>query len=149
MKTVTRLFFGLGLLLSGFASPSDAADGGSLTVVVNGVASRRGVINIGLYYGADGYSNMKHNQVYQGKQVNASEERLEIIFTGLETGEYGVSVYHDENGNGKLDTNVLGIPKEKYGFSNNASGLFGPPSFADAKIEVTGNRSQKIEIELK
>ena len=58
------------------------------------------------------------------------------------------SVFLDRNGNEVLDTNLLGIPKEPYGFSRNARGTMGPPGFTEAAIEHDG-KDQKISIELK
>lgn len=60
------------------------------------------------------------------------------VFTNVRPGVYGISAYHDENGNNKLDTNVVGMPTEDYGASRNARGTFGPPNFADAKFEYRG-----------
>ena len=57
----------------------------------------------------------------------------------LPQGEYAIAVYHDKNKNGKIDTNLLGIPKEDYGFSNNARGRFGPASWEDSKFKVDGS----------
>ncbi|MGH7186252.1 MAG: DUF2141 domain-containing protein, partial [Pseudomonadota bacterium] len=62
--------------------------------------------------------------------------------------EYAVQVYHDANGNGKLDTNLVGIPIERFGFSRDAAGNFGPPGFADAKVSVDG-ADQTIIINLR
>jgi uncharacterized protein (DUF2141 family) len=62
----------------------------------------------------------------------------ECNFTGLRPGTYAISVFHDENSNGKLDTNFLGIPKEGVGASNDAKGHFGPPKFADAAFQFPG-----------
>lgn len=64
-----------------------------------------------------------------------------IIWTQemLPFGEYAIAVYHDKNENGKIDTNLLGIPKEDYGFSNNARGRFGPASWKDSKFIVEDN----------
>ncbi|OAN64385.1 hypothetical protein A8B79_13700 [Balneola sp. EhC07] len=64
-----------------------------------------------------------------------------IIWTQemLPFGEYAIAVYHDKNENGKIDTNLLGIPKEDYGFSNNARGRFGPASWQDSKFIVEDN----------
>jgi uncharacterized protein (DUF2141 family) len=45
-------------------------------------------------------------------------------------------MYHDENGNGQLDKNMMGIPRERVGFSRDARGRMGPPSFADAAIDL-------------
>ena len=61
---------------------------------------------------------------------------VEFIFTGLPAGSYAVAVYHDENGNEELDTNLLGIPREGFAFSGDARGFAGPPSFDDAAVEV-------------
>ncbi len=55
---------------------------------------------------------------------------------------------HDANGNGKLDSNMMGIPKEGFGFSNDATGSFGPPGFDEAKFNLTG-KDQVVVITLK
>jgi len=66
---------------------------------------------------------------------------------GLAPGWYAVAIYQDKNGNGKLDHNMLGIPLEPYGFSNNARGILGPPSFRDARFQIAGS-GIRIEIRL-
>lgn len=53
-------------------------------------------------------------------------------------GDYAIAVFHDENGNGRLDTGIFGIPTEGTGASNDARGTFGPPSFADARFTYRG-----------
>ena len=60
------------------------------------------------------------------------------IFNDVRPGTYGISAYHDENKNGKLDTNVVGMPIEDYGASRDARGTFSAPSFEDAKFEYKG-----------
>lgn len=57
------------------------------------------------------------------------EKRCIIIVENLIPGKYAFKYFHDENKNKKLDTNLIGMPKEGFGFSNNAKGKFGPPSF--------------------
>jgi uncharacterized protein (DUF2141 family) len=64
-------------------------------------------------------------------------------FLDIPPGTYALAVIHDENRNGQLDTNRLGIPKEGYGFSNDAKGFFGAPSFSAAKFKYDG---QKLEL---
>lgn len=59
-------------------------------------------------------------------------------FVGVAAGTYAVSVYHDENSNGKMDTNFVGMPREGVGASNNAKGHFGPPKFRAAAFSYTG-----------
>jgi len=59
-------------------------------------------------------------------------------FEDIPPGTYAIAVVHDENMNGKLDTNLLGIPTEGYAFSNDAKGLFGAPSFSAASFPYDG-----------
>lgn len=59
-------------------------------------------------------------------------------FEDIPPGTYAMVVIHDENRNGKLDTNWLGIPNEGYGFSNSAKGMLGAPSFSDARFTYDG-----------
>jgi uncharacterized protein (DUF2141 family) len=61
-------------------------------------------------------------------------------FSGIPPGTYAVSVFHDENSNGKLDRNLLGMPKEGVGVSNNAAGHFGPPKFDDMAFHYQNGR---------
>lgn len=68
-------------------------------------------------------------------------------FAGITPGTYAVSVFHDENSNGMLDTNFMGIPREGVGASNNAKGHFGPPKFEAAAFQFAGGRLElKITI---
>lgn len=69
-------------------------------------------------------------------KIQNSEARCD--FEDIPPGRYAIAVIHDENMNGKLDTNWLGIPTEGYGFSNNASVLLGTPSFDAASFFYDG-----------
>ncbi len=61
--------------------------------------------------------------------------------------KYALAVYHDKNGNQKLDKNFLGIPTERYGFSKNARGMFGPPPFKDAAFVYSDDGLLEIKVE--
>ncbi len=69
-----------------------------------------------------------------------------VRFEGLPAGKYAITVVHDANGNGKLDSNMIGMPTEAFGFSNNPVIRFGPPAFKDTLLEV--RQDSKIEIRL-
>ena len=69
-----------------------------------------------------------------------------MTFEDIPEGTYAVSIFHDENDNGKMDTNFLGIPSEDYGCSNDASGFLGPPKWEDAKFQLKENTSIKITL---
>jgi len=66
--------------------------------------------------------------------VPAKRDGVKIPVKGLKKGTYAVAVFHDENRNDEFDQGLFGIPLEGYGFSNNASGFLGPPSFKDAAV---------------
>jgi uncharacterized protein (DUF2141 family) len=59
-------------------------------------------------------------------------------FEDIPPGRYALAVVHDENMNGKLDTNAFGIPTEGYGFSNDVTGVFGAPAFSAASFAYDG-----------
>lgn len=59
-------------------------------------------------------------------------------------GEYSIAVYHDWNSNDKLDTNILGIPNEPYGFSNNARSKWGPPKYEIAQFELNQSKKEMV-----
>jgi len=73
---------------------------------------------------------------------------MDIYLPDLKAGKYAVSCFHDLNNNGKLDTNLFGIPTEPYGFSNNARPRFRAPSWKEAKFEwQEGNKVASIRLE--
>jgi uncharacterized protein (DUF2141 family) len=81
------------------------------------------------------------------KVVVANRNVTELSIQDLPAGEYAVAAFADVNGNGKLDSNFLGVPKEPAGMSRDAKGEFGPPKFADAVFKVgEGVTSQTIHI---
>jgi uncharacterized protein (DUF2141 family) len=70
------------------------------------------------------------------REVTATGELTALSIGGLPAGEYAVAVFADLNGNGALDSNFIGIPKEPVGMSRDAQGRFGPPKFADAVFRM-------------
>ena len=69
------------------------------------------------------------------------------MFSNLAPGRYAAIAFHDENGNGKLDKNFLGVPTEPYGFSNNVQGFLGPPTFDAAALDIgDGNAAIRITL---
>jgi uncharacterized protein (DUF2141 family) len=71
---------------------------------------------------------------------------VEVVFENLPAGDYAISILHDVNKDGKMNTNFMGIPKEGYGFSNNVMGTMGPPSFEKAKFKLS---SEKVVIRMR
>ena len=81
-------------------------------------------------------------------EAPATGGRVTVSFPDVMPGTYAIKVFHDTNGNGALDTNIVGMPKEPYGFSNDAMGTFGPPDFGQASFKV-GRDGGSVRIRLK
>lgn len=115
----------------------------TLTVTIQNLKNINGDILVGLY---DNASNFPR-KVATGKIVKVTEQVMRVTFPDLKPGNYAVSVLHDENQNKDMDQGTLGIPKEGYGFSNNAKAVMGPPSFKKARFNVPdGNTAITIKM---
>ncbi len=73
-------------------------------------------------------------------------ETTSITLRDVNPGFYAIRVLHDVNGNNKMDTNFVGMPKEPWGFSNNAKGKFGPPKWSAARFEVKSDTQATINL---
>lgn len=100
---------------------------------------------IAVYKDASHFPEFGAGDVNIVHEVNSTHPVIEI--SELEIGKtYAVAVFHDENANKYLDKNFLGMPEEKYGFSNGARGTFGPPYFEEACFKVSNQQVVKITI---
>ena len=117
----------------------------SLTVQVNGFSSAEGKAFVGIYRPQDKWPEI--NKQFIGKVVAIENGVAKITFETLEKGSYAIAVFHDRNRNGILDKNMLGMPVEKYGFSNNARETFSAPSFQSAAVNL--DKSKWISINVK
>ncbi len=124
-------------LLCGLANAAD------LTVEVQGARSAQGSVAGALFTSAAGW--LKPGQAVQGQFVPAVDKTI-LFFRGLAPGRYALSVYHDENGNAKLDANPIGMPTEPYGFSRGAQGRMGPPAFDDAVLDVQADTTVTVQL---
>jgi uncharacterized protein (DUF2141 family) len=135
------------LLLAPLAASVVHADSsGNLTVLVTGLESSEGQVIIAVIDSAEAYD--AEDRAVRDARPAPAGGTASATFEDLPLGDYAVKVFHDENGNGKLDTNFVGIPKERFGFSNNAMGRFGPPDFEQSRFSLD-QPAQQIEIEAK
>jgi uncharacterized protein (DUF2141 family) len=105
---------------------------GTLTVIVTGLENDDGEVLLALSDSRENYES--DSGAYLGFKVKIENGKAECTISELLYGEYAIKLYHDENMDGELNSNFLGIPTEDYGFSNNASGTFGPADYDDAKF---------------
>ncbi|HKF46842.1 MAG TPA: DUF2141 domain-containing protein [Terracidiphilus sp.] len=135
------MFAAILMLLSSVLPGTSSANGAQnvIHVDIDGLRADKGQVVCSLYSSAEGFPKKPQNAIAQSKSPVANHHS-ECTFSGIQSGTYAISVFHDENSNNRLDTNFLGIPREGVGASNNAKGCFGPPNFHDASVTYTGGR---------
>lgn len=133
-------------ILAGFILPHMAlSQNYTVTVTITGLHSNKGKVMLELYKSEDGYPK-EPQKAFRTTSSPISNNSCIIVLDDIPNGTYAIACFHDENDNGKLDTNFMGIPNEGTGASNNAKGFMGPPKFADAKFVVNCNVSMSIKI---
>ena len=115
-------------------------------VEISGFRNDKGQALCAIFSSAAAFPKKADKAVARAKSAIVGRHAV-CEFPGLPPGTYAVSVIHDENSNGKLDTNFMGIPREGVGASNDAKGHFGPPKFDAASFRFEGSRLElKITI---
>jgi uncharacterized protein (DUF2141 family) len=107
-----------------------------LDIEITGIRNNAGKIMLQLF-------DEKENIVNQ-QMSDIMDNQCLFSIKNIKPGKYAIRYYHDENLNGKMDTNLVGKPTEGYGFSNNVTGKFGPPPFEKWLFELSGDK--KIEL---
>jgi uncharacterized protein (DUF2141 family) len=135
MSVLLALSFAAAPRPAGLAEPSSqVAEDAVVSVRVTGLESDEGSVQVALFDGPEGFTE---EPAYAGVVVPedlSAEWSVHVPF-----GTYAVAVIHDRDDNGRLNTNFLGMPREPYGFSNDARGTFGAPSFEDASFSVAAD----------
>lgn len=132
MKLSIITFFVLINFQFALAQTEEDKNTGSLTIVRTGLENDDGEVLITVSNSRENYES--DNPAFIGMKVKIENRKAEYTFEELPVGEYAIKLFHDENMDGELDTNFLGIPTEDYGFSNNVRGTFGPADYDDAKF---------------
>lgn len=114
----------------------------SVNVKIQNIGNSTGVIACAVFESGEGFPDkfLKFASKVMISQISGKDASFE--FSDIKPGKYAIAVIHDENWNGKLDTNFLGIPKEGYGFSNGAEATMSAPSFSDAVFSYDGGHLQ-------
>ncbi len=106
---------------------------GTLTVDLQNIHSTKGIIWVGIYNSEENFM-IKENAIVEGIKIN-NTGNLKYEFPNLEYGTYAIALFHDENYNGEMDFNVLGIPSEPFGFSGKPKSRWRMPTFHELKFE--------------
>jgi len=113
---------------------STPAQAGDLTIELSNLNKETGKVMLNLLRNEAQMNNAEPAEA--SMMLNPNADGVSFTLHNLPAGTYGVQVMHDENGNGELDSNLVGIPKEPWGFSNNAKGKFGPPKWEDVQFSI-------------
>lgn len=123
-----------------------AALGADITVKVTGFKNEKGTALVYLWTGQAGFPSDPSKAV-QTKNVPIKDSAVTVTFSA-DPGTYAVSVTHDENGNGKMDTGFMGKPKEGYGASNNPQNKMSAPSFDQCKFTLDAS-GKTVDIKIR
>ncbi|OHX67813.1 DUF2141 domain-containing protein [Flammeovirga pacifica] len=118
-----------------------------VTLKITGATSSNGKIEIGIYNTADNFP--ENGKQFKGYSIDADTKTIQFSIDDLPEGTYAIAIWHDENEDKKLNTNWVGKPTEKYGFSNNVFGVLSPPDFEEASFTVEKNKITELTINLK
>ena len=135
-------------MAAGRGAVAQRTGGSVLTVKVVGFRNAKGRVDVLLFNNARGFPDQKPKSLDVGEvPVDRLSLTAEVVFRNLPPGLYAVSVLHDENMNRKLDSNLLGIPREGYGASMNPPKMRRAPTFDEAKFSLApGGRAIQIRL---
>ncbi|WP_395088626.1 DUF2141 domain-containing protein [Armatimonas sp.] len=115
----------------------------ALRVEVTGLRSTKGQVVYSLFSGPEGFPDKAEKAIASGQCALSEDKTARFVLPKLAPGVYAVTLFHDENSNGKLDTKTFGIPKEGFGFSNDPKIRMGPPRFKDTAFTITGAGAER------
>ena len=149
MRDKIRVFSVLAVCLLSLArclAQAASPQGSVIHVDVVGLRNNKGQVLCALFSSPSDFPK-KTDKAVAHAMSSISQGHASCEFPAIAAGKYAVSVFHDENSNGKLDTKFMGIPREGVGASNGAKGHLGPPKFEAAAFSFTGGRLElKITI---
>ncbi len=113
-----------------------------LSIHISGISKIKGSLFIAIYRATDDFPVF--GKQFKGIVKEVEGKSQNYTFDDLPEGEYALAIYQDENRNKILDKNLLGVPTEIYGFSNNARRSFSAPSFQEAKFKLNKDLQQTV-----
>jgi len=144
MSRIVPLFLALATSAT-FAPALVSAE--TLTITIADIRESEGRLMIQVANSEKGFEFSEDSAAPPPVAISQLAEAGEMTFeVTLPPGIYGARVLHDLNGNGEMDSNFVGMPKEPWAFSNNATGRLGPAKWQDAKFEISGDTAVEIRL---
>jgi uncharacterized protein (DUF2141 family) len=126
------------LILTNFSDALGQSSCPGIHVKILDIRNSTGTVACALFESPDGFPSEYLRSATNVMVIKIRKSQARCDFEDIPPGTYAMAVVHDENMNGKLDTNWAGLPTEGYGFSNNAQGVLGAPPFAAASFKYGG-----------
>lgn len=139
MNTVSSALISVIAIAASAFPVAEASEASAAKLQITNIRSVEGNMMIALFNSEQSWT--AHKPV-QARVIPVTSTDFEAVFENLEPGTYGVKVFQDVNADGKLNTKLMGIPKEPYAFSNDAPVRFGPPKWEDAQFEIKAGETQ-------
>lgn len=114
----------------------------TLTLEVRGIEHPEGYLYVAVYNQADNFLKTP----VAAFRAEVTGQTVSMPCTGLPAGEYAIALFHDLNGNGRLDTGRFGIPTEPVAFSNDAEGIMGPPPYGKCRFRLDKDTTVVIHL---
>ena len=148
LKTValaSAALFALHFAPAAQAQSEEGAESAALSLVIDGLNSETGRVWVGVYDSAYAWNAQ---QEVRSQWVDITNGQATVRLEGVPTGQVGVQVFHDANGNLDFDTNFAGIPRERYGFSNNPRPRFRGANWDEAVFVLAPGETRDMAITL-
>lgn len=137
MNSIPFAFFICSWVLS-LVPGSQPSEINRLHLQIENIRSGNGAIHLALYDREESFAKSLEPFLLKIYSIPA-DRKLQLQLDSLPAGRYSLAVYHDENGNGELDKNLFGIPKEPYGFSNNPRAKWSAPTYEETAFVLNGS----------
>lgn len=118
-----------------------------IDLVVTGFRNDEGHALVALFASEEGFPN-RGDLAVRSESLAIRDQKVTVSFADLAPGNYAIAILHDEDDDLEMSTNIVGIPKEGYGVSQNARGRLGPPSFDEAKVTVAAGQTVPLRIRI-
>ena len=123
---------------------STPSDTNTLTINITNIEKIQGNLKLGLFNSKEGF--MERDRAFKTVLVKVKNAMEIVVIENLPSGNYAISMYHDENSDDECNRNCMGIPTEAYGFSNNFKPKFSAPSFEDCEFPINSDQTIKIAL---
>ena len=137
---------GLSALFALLCAPLYAQSGTVVVTVAQLDVAQGGTLKIGIY-DEEGFPDV--GKELHGIDLSVQDSSMTYVFDSIPVGTYAIAVFQDKNDDGKLNTNLVGKPKEPYGFSQNSYGTLGAPAFKNVSFDVEEDASVSLTINVK